>query len=256
MPRTAPDIIALIPARGGSKGVPRKNLLPIDGLPLLAYSVLAARQTRGIERVIVSTDDPEIGACALKFGAETPFLRPRELARDHSTTLEVVRHFVGWLETEYATLPRQIVLLLPTTPLRDPQQLSAAIAAFDSDAEASGLRSLHELPEPPQKMMRIENNRLTGFFPDDPRPEYYNLPRQCFPPAYHPNGYIEIARPEALLQTQTLYGPVVRPFVTERVVEIDTLEDVALVNFQISRHGNPLCAPSAVAPAFAGHGPA
>ncbi len=231
---------AIIPARGGSKGVPGKNIRPLCGHPVIAYSIVSARACNGIDRVIVSTDSPEIAEIARGYGAEVPFLRPIELSGDMSPAIDYMTHAVEELTKADDYRPNLLVMLLPTTPLREPEKIDEAITLLENTQEATGLRSAHEMAEPPQKMMGIENGFLTGLFPDDPRPEYFNLPRQAFPTAYHPNGYVEIVRRETLLNDGTLYGPRILGFITPFSVEIDTPEDFDHLEFVAKRHGHPL----------------
>jgi CMP-N,N'-diacetyllegionaminic acid synthase len=235
-----PSVVAVIPARGGSKGVPGKNLRPVGGYPLIAFSVAAARLCSGIDRTIVSTDSPEIAEVARSYGAEVPFLRPAELAQDRSPDIDFVLHLVRWLEGKEGRAPTTLVNLRPTTPLRDPALVDAAIRALGSAPEASSLRSVHPLAEPPQKMMGMEDGFLTGLFPGDPRPEYFNLPRQAFPPAYHPNGYVDVYRPLLVKETGFLHGPRVLGFVTPVTAEVDTPEDIVYLEFLLARSGHPL----------------
>ncbi len=231
---------ALIPARGGSKGIPGKNVRVLHGHPIIAYSIMAARLCSNIDRVIVTTDSQDIADLALAYGAEVPFLRPVELATDNSPAIDFVMHTLEALAVSEKAHPEALTLLLPTTPLRLPDTIDAAIGEFRKNTEATGMRSAHELAEPPQKMMCIEGGYLSGFFPDDPRPEYYNLPRQTFPPAYHPNGYIEIMRTASIIETGTLYGPRVMPWITDPVVELDAPQDFDYLEFSIDRRPHPL----------------
>lgn len=231
---------ALIPARGGSKGIPGKNVRLLCGHPIIAYSIMAAKVCSQIDRVIVTTDSQDIADLALSYGAEVPFLRPIELASDSSPAIDFVLHTLEALVLSERVHPELLTLLLPTTPLRLPDTLDAAINDFRQNGEATGLRSAHELAEPPQKMMCIEDGYLSGFFPEDPRPEYYNLPRQTFPPAYHPNGYIEMMRTASIIKTGTLYGPKVMPYITDPVVELDAPQDFDFLEFTINRHPHPL----------------
>lgn len=233
---------AIIPARGGSKGVPGKNIRPLSGHPMIAYSIMAARDCTKIDRVIVTTDSPEIAEIATSYGAEVPFMRPPELAGDLSPAIDYMTHALDQLAALDNYLPDMMVMLLPTTPLRDPAEIDEAIVRLQQTPEATGLRSAHELPEPPQKMMGIEDGYLCGLFPDDPRPEYFNLPRQTFPTAYHPNGYVEIVRRETLINEDTLYGDRIQGFITPFTVEIDAPEDFDYLQFIIDQHGHPLIA--------------
>jgi CMP-N,N'-diacetyllegionaminic acid synthase len=230
-----PSIVALIPARGGSKGVPGKNMRPLAGMPMIGWSILAARSTDVFDRVVVSTDSAEIADRAKSFGAEVPFLRPAAFAQDRSPDRDYVMHALdAFRDGGYE--PTHIAILRPTTPIRAPEVLAVAVRSIIARSAATGLRSVHELAEPPQKMMGIEDGWLTGLFPDDPRPEYYNLPRQTFPPAFHPNGYVDVVTRDWLRQSDSgIFGPRVLGFVTEPVVEVDRPEDFDLLEFQVAR---------------------
>jgi CMP-N-acetylneuraminic acid synthetase len=230
--------VALIPARGGSKGVPGKNLYSLAGMPLVGWSVFAARRCASLARVVVSTDSAQIAEVARRYGAEVPFMRPDELAGDASPDRAYIDHALDFFRRE-GREPEQLVILRPTTPLRQPERIDAAVKLIQLKRDATSLRSVHPLPEPPQKMMGIEDGWLTGLFPHDPRPEYYNLPRQSFPVAYQPNGYVDIVT-RAWLQSSPagIFGPRVLAFVTEPAVEVDTREAFDLLEFQISRNPN------------------
>ena len=231
----ASPVVALIPARAGSKGVPGKNVRTLEGIPLIAWSIRAARHAKTLHRVVVSTDSEQIAAVARRYGAEVPFLRPADLAQDASPDRAYVQHALDFFRDERRE-PGYVVLLRPTTPIRDPERIDAAVRAIAERGEASGLRSVHPLPEPPQKMMGIENGWLTGLFPHDPRPEYYNLPRQSFPTAYQPNGYVDILTRQWLRGGGAgIFGPKVLAFETEVAVEVDTAEAFDLLEFQLAR---------------------
>ena len=233
-------VLALIPARGGSKGVPRKNLADLGGFPLIAYSVAAALSTDAIDRVVVTTDTEEIADVARSYGAEVPFLRPPELAVDESPDIDYVRHALDWLARDAQPDPELLVQLRPTTPLREPARIGEAVEAIRSRPDATGLRSVHALAEPPQKMLGIVDGLLMGLFPDDPRPEYFNLPRQEFPPAYWPNGYADVTRVRTVREHGTLYGSRVLAFVTPPVVEIDGPEELEYLRYRVERFGHGL----------------
>ncbi len=239
---TDPKIYAVIPARGGSKNVPHKNIRLLSGYPVIAYSIIAARLSDRSRRVIVSTDSEPIAQKARQYGAEVPFMRPAEFAADHSGDLEWVRHVLEWFgQNEAEGVPELLIHLRPTTPLRDPQQIDAAVDALAASDQATALRSVHELAEPPQKMIQLdEQGFFQGFFPDDPRPEYYNLPRQMFPAAYHPNGYVDILRSDHVKTSDSLHGPRILGFKTVPAVEIDRPEDFAYLEFLINRQDNPV----------------
>ena len=237
---SAIQTIAIIPARGGSKGVPKKNLLPLGGFPLLTYSIVAAKASTEIDRVILSTDSEEIADLGRTYGAEVPFLRPASLAQDNSPDMDYIWHAIEWQRSQEGKTAEYIIQLRPTTPLRDPELLNVAIKTIKTNSQATSLRSVHALSEPPQKMMQIVDGFLAGFFPDDPRPEYYNLPRQMFPTAYHPNGYIDIVKTDYVTQTRVLYGPRILGFVTPFTQEIDKLDDMEYLSWQVQQQGHPL----------------
>lgn len=235
-------VVALVPARSGSKGVPGKNVADLAGFPLIAYSVRAGVLADEIDRVIVTTDSQEIADLAVSYGAEAPFLRPAGLAGDRALDIDYIRHALDWLAAEEGAQPAMVVQLRPTTPLREPERLDEAIRALRGRPEATGLRSVHELPEPPQKMLGIEDGWLGGLFPHETRPDYFNLPRQVFPPAYWPNGYVDVVLPETLERGSALYGDRVLAYVTEPVTEVDGPEDLRYLRFTVTESEHPLLA--------------
>ena len=225
---------ALIPARGGSKGVPRKNIKMLMGHPLIAYSIVACQKTKGIDRVIVSTDDEEIAGIALKYGAEVPFMRPDEYAQDNSTDNSVLSHYFE----EVKNSPF-VAFMRPTAPLRDPSVIQRCIDSFFKNKNScSSIRSMHELPEPPYKMLKInESGYCEGLFDNFVgEKNYMNLPRQVFPKTYHPNGYVDIIK-EAQVNTGNTYGELIRPFITEFCIEIDTPYQFDLLEFEMNQNG-------------------
>ena len=232
---------AIIPARGGSKGVPRKNIKLLKGFPLIAYSIAAAKLSEMTNRVIVSTESSKIAEIAQKYGAEVPFLRPPEYAQDRSPDIDFVRHAIDWFAKNETNQPELFVHLRPTTPLRDAALIDKAIGDIIRNNEATALRSVHELAEPPQKMFGIKHGYLTGLFPHETRPEYYNLPRQAFPKAYHPNGYVDIIRAEYVIKTNTLHGPRMIGFVTPFTIEIDYPDDFSHLEYSLEKGSHPLC---------------
>ncbi len=148
-----PDILGFIPARGGSKGIPQKNLFPVMGKPLLQYTLEAATESRHLTRRMLSSEDWEIRDFAARHGVDTRYIRPRELARDESTTIDAVLHALQWLE-ERGELPDTVVLLQPTSPLRTHQHIDAAIEQFQRSG-CSSLVSVHPMTEHPWKCMEL-----------------------------------------------------------------------------------------------------
>lgn len=240
MSGTTPSIHALIPARGGSKGVPRKNLHDVAGFPLVAYSIAAALGARCTDTTVVTTDSPEIARVAAQHGAEVPFLRPPQFADDSAPDMAYIGHYLTWLRETGAELPKLLLLLRPTTPLRDPTVLMEAVETFLNRTGATSLRSVHKMAEPPQKQLALDGGWLVGLFPHDPRPEYYNLPRQSFPQSYQPNGYVDVVSVDFVLGEGALYGDRAIGFETAPVIEIDDPEDMERLEYWLDRHGHPL----------------
>jgi len=219
------NVTALIPARCGSKSVAHKNIVMLGSYPLLAYSVAAARLSGEITDCVVSTDSREYADIARRFGARVPFLRPPELARDDSTDQEFFLHFFQYLASQNAPVPELVVHLRPTTPLRDPQVIDAAIVYMTMHPEASALRSMQRTHLTPYKLFRREGEFARPFM-THPEDEFYNLPRQAFEATYQPNGYVDIIRPQVLFETGRLHGDRIKLWETDPTADIDVREDL------------------------------
>jgi len=234
------EIMALIPARGGSKGVPGKNIKLLGGYPLIAYSITAAKLTQQIGRVIVSTDSEAIAETACEYGAEVPFIRPSELARDHSTDYGYIRHAINWFRKYESEIPDYLVQLRPTTPLRNPQILDSAIGKIINQPEATSLRSAHPASESPHKWFQLnEQGYFEGLFPGFTN-DYLNNPRQVFPDAYIPDGYVDIVKPSFIVASGLLYGLKMIGFITPFCTEVDTGNDFDFLEYDLDKNGNPL----------------
>ncbi|MCR4334876.1 MAG: acylneuraminate cytidylyltransferase family protein [Patescibacteria group bacterium] len=228
-------VVAIIPARGGSKGVPKKNIRKVGGFPLIAYAIAVAKLSKYIDRIIVSTDNEEIAKVAKKYGAEVPFLRPAEFAKDSSTDREFILHTLNWLNENEGEVPEYLVQIRPTTPLREPALIDKAIEKIKKNKNATSLRSGYEMRESPYKLFGIENDFFTGLFPNDPRPEYYNLPRQNFSSVYQPDGYVDVIVSKHALNSPSLHGPKILSFITPNVGEIDNKEDFKFLEFNLEK---------------------
>ena len=221
-----PEILALIPARGGSKSVPRKNLLPVAGKPLIAYSIRHALDCPLITRTIVSTDDDDITRVARAFGAEVPFRRPAEFATDTATDLQVFRHALSFLQ-DRGYSPDLIVHLRPTGPVRHSHLIEHAIQLMLRHDEADSLRSVGLAEQTPYKMWRIEGSYLRQALPLAGFPESHSMPRQKLPAVYWQNGYVDIVRPRTIIELDSMVGQVVLPFVVEgKIHELDYPEQI------------------------------
>lgn len=224
------EILAIIPARGGSKGIPRKNIRNFSGYPLIAWSIAAAQQSRLVTRVIVSTDDEEIAAVARAWGAETPFLRPSEFAQDKTTDLPVFEHALKWLAAHENYHPEVVVQLRPTSPIRPRNCVDGAVQALLDHPKADCVRGVVPAGQNPHKMWRLpngENGPMKNLLDVPGIDEPYNAPRQILPPIYWQTGHIDAIRPRAILQKGSMSGDVLHPFVLDPAytVDLDNLGD-------------------------------
>ena len=225
------EILALIPARGGSKGIPRKNIRSFAGYPLIAWSIAAAKQSELVTRVILSTDDEEIASVARQFGAETPFLRPEELAQDKTTDLPVFEHTLQWLEENEGYRPEIMVQLRPTSPIRPREMLDDAIRILFEHPDADCVRGVVPAGQNPFKMWRFDGDDkpMKPLLGVDGIAEPYNAPRQILPPVYWQTGHIDAIRVSTIRNKQSLTGDVIYPLVIDPryTVDIDNLTDWA-----------------------------
>jgi YrbI family 3-deoxy-D-manno-octulosonate 8-phosphate phosphatase len=225
------EILALIPARGGSKGIPHKNIRNIAGYPLITWSIAAAKQATCVTRVIVSTDDEEIAAIAREYGAETPFLRPAELAQDQTTDLPVFEHALQWLEEHENYEPEIVIQLRPTSPIRPKDCVDSAVKLLIEHEDADCVRGVVLAGQNPHKMWRFagEDQPMKPLLEVEGIPEPYNAPRQILPPVYWQTGHIDAIRVATIKEKHSLTGDVIYPLVIETryAVDIDTLSDWA-----------------------------
>ncbi|MEO6096582.1 MAG: acylneuraminate cytidylyltransferase family protein [Fibrobacteria bacterium] len=195
-------VLALIPARAGSKGLKGKNRLPLGGAPLLAYSIAAAKQSRRIDRVVFTTDGEELAGIARSYGAEVPFLRPAELAQDDTRDLPVFQHALRWLEERENWIPDIVVQLRPTSPLRKPGQIDRAVELLEGNPNATGVRTVCIAPSNPFKMWKwpVEGSPFMKNLLDvDGVKEPFNEPRQSLPRIWWQTGTIDVVRAPLIL---------------------------------------------------------
>lgn len=235
------DVVAIIPARSGSKSIQDKNLAQLCGFPLLAYSIAVARLSQKIERVIVSTDSSKYAEVAKSYGAEVPFIRPDELATDTSTDREFMLHAMNWLQSHEGCQPEFWVHLRPTTPLREPRHVDKAITLMMGNPTATSLRSAHQAPESPFKWFRRnEQGCWTALTTDNSNLDEFNLPRQAYPKVFVPDGYVDIVRSSFVLSTSLLHGDRVVGYESPCCTEVDSPEELEHIDFQLAKYGSPL----------------
>lgn len=230
-------ILAAIPARGGSKRLPGKNIRPLCGQPLIVHTIAAALEAGGaLHRVVVSTDDPEIADISRAAGAEVPFLRPTDLAGDATSSLAVVQHAARFIEKTDGIHLDWILLLQPTSPLRTAADIRASIE-LARDKDCTAVVSVSEANHAhPYLMKRIEGGLLLPFRDGQP---VVHRSQDLEPTAYLLNGAIYLTRRDVLLQNDSLYGDAVVPYIMprERSVDVDTEEDLLLAEILMS-HGS------------------
>ena len=233
------DIIAIIPARSGSKGVPGKNIALLGGHPLIAFSIAAAKMA-GINRVWLSTDSEEYSLLAKQYGAETPFIRPAKISTDQSTDFDFMRHAMEWMAQHENNVPEYWLHLRPTTPMRETEFLIEALKTIKEHPEASSLRSGHEASESPFKWFLKSEVGFYRGLKEGMTPEQANQPRQLFPTVYVPDGYVDIVRSSHVLHNTTLHGEKMLIYESPQCTEIDTQEDFEFLEFQFQKHGSQL----------------
>jgi CMP-N,N'-diacetyllegionaminic acid synthase len=235
-----PHILALIPARGGSKSIPRKNLLPINGKPLIAYSIEQALASHHITRTIVSTDDPEIAAVAQRYGAEVPFMRPAEFAQDSSTDFQVFHHALTTLRDRDGYTCEAVVHLRPTGPVRRVAIIDEAIEFFLRHPDADSLRSVTAPSQTPYKMWVKVAGYLEPVSRAEGIAEAHSAPRQSLPEVFWQNGYVDVVRPRVVLEMRMMAGHRILPFVMhEAVYELDYPESIPALEDAVRRLNDP-----------------
>ncbi len=222
-----PEVLAIIPARGGSKSIPRKNALPFLGHPLLAYSVAAGLQARRVTRTIISTDDAEMAELARQYGAEAPFLRPAELAQDSTQDLPVFQHALEWLAENENYRPEVVVQLRPTSPVRPHGLVDEAVEILLGQPAADSVRGVVPSAQNPYKMWRIaEDQPMQPLLTVEANPEPYNSPRQVLPSTYWQTGHVDAIRAATILQGSMSGASIWPVHIDPRyTVDIDTYND-------------------------------
>jgi CMP-N,N'-diacetyllegionaminic acid synthase len=228
--------LAIIPARGGSKRIPRKNLAQVGGKSLLAWTIQAAKDAQKVSHVLVSTDDEEIAKTSREMGIDVPWLRPAVLSADTTPTLEVITHALDWAVETLRPVPEFAVLLEPTAPLRHGEQIDEAISTLmNSDADC--VAAVSELPHlfHPEEVLVVENGVLRPYLRE--RTMETRRLRNNQSPAYILNGLVYAFRIRSVRAGQGLFGRKTLPMITrwEDFLDIDTPEDLAFANFKMAR---------------------
>jgi CMP-N,N'-diacetyllegionaminic acid synthase len=242
------EVLGIIPARGGSKSIPLKSIYPCAGKPLMAYTVDAAKDSKLITRLIVSTDSEEIASVARGYSVEVPFMRPAELAGDLTPDLPVFVHALRNLEEIEGYKPDVVVHLRPTTPLKTAEDIDRGVELLIADSGADSVRSVCEPIHTPFKMYRIREGEtyleplLLAAYPEvfGENPEAFNMPRQALPDVLRHSGYIDVIRTRTILELKSMSGLKMLPLPFEkwRDVDIDSMEDLMMAEILINKERN------------------
>ncbi len=215
-------ILAIVQARGGSKGIPRKNIRNFAGNPLIAWSIAAAMKSQLVNRVILSTDDPEIAVVGKTYGAEAPFLRPAEFAQDLTVDLPVFEHALKWLMEKENYIPDFVVQLRPTSPIRPSRLVDEAVQLMIDHPEADSVRGVVPAGQNPYKMWQITGEQhLSPLLKVDGIAEPYNAPRQNLPPVFWQTGHIDVIRTSTILDKGSMSGEVILPYMIDPAFTVD-----------------------------------
>lgn len=226
------NVVAIIPARGGSKGIPKKNIIPLAGKPMISYSIETALKSKYIDKLFVSSDDNEILQIARENGAET-IKRPEELAQDNTPDLPVFQHAIKYLIEKQNYKPDIIINLRPTCPLRNVNDIDNSVKKMlDTDCDA--VRTITESRNHPYWMGKLDGDRLLPFMENINVEKYYQ--RQLLPPAYIINGGVDVMKVEVILNQNRLYGNDIRAVFmpSERSVDIDDKFDLMFAEYILS----------------------
>lgn len=240
-------VLAIIPARSGSKSVKDKNIRIMNGKPMLAYSIEQALHSSRIDRVIVSTDSPQYQAIAEEYGAEVPFLRPAEISQDASLDIEVFQHTLRWLQNNENYCADICVHLRPTHPIRDPSDIDKMISILEADPELDAVRSVSPAKQTPYKMWLFADETSHQILPvtSCDVSEAYNAPRQKLPKAYAQNACIDVIRSDTILKKSSMTGDKIAGYRMEYDFDVDTESEFlnaekAQLLFQAKKDGHPL----------------
>jgi N-acylneuraminate cytidylyltransferase len=246
MRQVGPSVIAVVPARGGSKSIPRKNLRSLEGHPLIAWSIAAGLRAPAVGAVVVSTDDHEIAEVARAYGADVPFLRPGELARDETPDLPVFVHALQWLERERGWCPEVVIQLRPTSPYRPAGMVDEAVALLKAHPSADSVRAVTSPGENPFKMWRLQGDFLQPLH-GTMEEELFNQPRQRLPTVFWQTGHLDAFRRATVLEAGSLTGRRVVPFFVDPryALDIDTPEQWAFAEWLVGRSGSEIVRPAA-----------
>tara|TARA_B110000008_G_scaffold279379_1_gene326253 strand:- start:1941 stop:2666 length:726 start_codon:yes stop_codon:yes gene_type:complete len=230
------DVIAIIPARSGSKTLVDKNIKLLNGHPLIAYSIAVAKLSKKINRVIVSTNSQNYATIAKHYGAEVPFIRPNEFSTDTSSDKDFLVHAMSWLKTNEGHTPEYWTHLRPTTPLRSIEVVDSAIDEIMQNRSATSLRSGHKAPESPLKWFVKDKLYFKALIEGKDN----NLPKEEFEQVYIPDGFVDIVRASYVLNSKDIHGDKMIGYESPVCTEVDSSEEFDYINYQLDKNGSDL----------------
>ena len=218
--------LAIIPARGGSKTVPAKNIKNLNGVPLIAYSIKVALENPLIDEVIVSTDDEDIAKIALSYGASVPFTRPKELATEKTPDRPVILHTLEWFENQNKISPGLILYLRPTAPFRSHGLINKCIGIISKNKSFSSLRTVNTANgiHHPYWMFKDDNEILKPFIDNIDPTKFFQ--RQLLPECFKLNGVVDILKPKIIKENSNIYGDSIGHLLTDDLITVDIDEQI------------------------------
>ncbi len=230
------SIVTIIPARGGSKSIPKKNIRLLHGVPLVAYSIRYSLKSKIVDRTIVSTDDSEIAQISKKYCAEVPFLRPKKFAQDTTRDFPVINHAAYWFKKNEKYVPDFFILLRPTSPFRPKGLIEKGISLLISHNKADSVRSVALCDEHPYRMWKIKGAYMHPIIDTQIR-EPYNIPRQQLPKIYHQTGDLEVMRSSTIFKKHSVSGDKIFPLIInkEDMIDIDDIKDFKKAQSKIKK---------------------
>ena len=230
------NVIAIIPARSGSKSLIDKNIRLLSGHPLIAYSIAIVKLSQKIDRVIVSTNSQGYADIAKQYGAEVPFMRPDKYSTDAATDKGFLVHAMSWIKENEGRVPEYWVHLRPTTPLRSVEIVDSAINEIMQSQDATSSRSGHKAPESPLKWFVKDNCYFKGLADG----EDYNLPKEAFKQVYIPDGFVDIVKSSFVMKNKEIHGDKMIGFESPVCTEVDSLEEFEYIQYQLDKNGSEL----------------
>ena len=230
-------VLGLILARGRSKSIPKKNIKLLGGKPLIAHTIEKAKAAKYIDRIVLSTDDAEIAEVGRRYGAETPFTRPKELAEDSTQDFPCFVHAIKWLEENENWKPDFVVHLRPTHPFRKTEHIDLGVEMLEQSPGADAVWTVGVPPVTPYKMFKVGADGFIKAVLEIPgEKEAFNLPRQKLPKAYNHYGQVDIARYETIMRKNSMCGENILPiFLEGELVDLDTLFDWEFAEFMLKK---------------------